>query len=158
MELLIWLEETSLGTWIAESPSLWGYPFILILHGIGLGTVVGFSTMVDLRILGFAPQIPLAPMAKFFPVMWVGFWINFASGGVLMISHATTMWTNWVIYIKFTFIALAMLDVLLLQTQVFRKSDAKLPPLLTNKTVLAAASLFFWAGAISAGRLTAYYG
>ena len=43
MELLIWLERTRFGIWIAESPSLWGYPFILILHGIALGAAVSLS-------------------------------------------------------------------------------------------------------------------
>ena len=39
--LYISLEATSLSTWLRESPSLWAFPFVLILHTVGLAFFVG---------------------------------------------------------------------------------------------------------------------
>ena len=40
------LETTELATWVAVS--LWGYPFMLSLHVMGLAVVVGIFSMRDL--------------------------------------------------------------------------------------------------------------
>jgi len=157
MEFLIWLESTGFSRAIRESGSVWGYGLILILHGMGMGTVVGLSSVVGLRILGFAPRIPLEPLGKLFPFIWLGFWINFLSGSVLMISHATEMWTNWVIYIKLAAIVVAVAILRTIHTQVFRNPGPG-ESVQMNAKVLAGTLLFLWAVAITAGRLTAYYG
>lgn len=76
MELLAWLEENALSTSVRESRLL--YPTILALHSVGMAFLVGLSAAIDLRILGCAPRLPLAPMERFFPVMWLGFWVILA--------------------------------------------------------------------------------
>ena len=80
MDFLLRLEQSGLATWIRESPSIWAYPTVLFLHTMGIGFLAGASAAIDLRILGFAPKIPLSSMEKFFPVMYFGFWINAISG------------------------------------------------------------------------------
>jgi hypothetical protein len=57
--VLIQLEETGIATWIRESGVLHGYPLILFLHTLGLGTLVGLNSAIDLRLLGFGAGIPL---------------------------------------------------------------------------------------------------
>ena len=76
MDFLLWLETTFLGTWVRESPSLWAYPTVLFCHSVGLAALVGINTAVDLRVLGFARHIPLKPLARMFPVMWMGFGVK----------------------------------------------------------------------------------
>ena len=157
MEILIWLENTAFSTYVRESSSIWGYPIVLILHGMGMAIVVGFSTMVGLRILGFAPDIPLEPMGKFFPFIFLGFWINAISGVVLVMCSATVMLTNWVMYIKFASIGVAVVCLHLIRTQVFA-GDRPNPSVPANAKMLAGTLLLVWAVAITAGRLTAYIG
>ena len=36
-----WVEATALSYWLRESPSLWAFPFVLILHTVGLAFFVG---------------------------------------------------------------------------------------------------------------------
>src|SRR5438309_484776 len=48
------LEESSLSTWIRDSPSIFAYWFILTWHAIGMGLAVGASAVIDLRLLGVA--------------------------------------------------------------------------------------------------------
>ena len=158
MQLLLWVENSSLGSWVRESSSLWAYPTILFAHTVGLGFLVGMNTAVDLRMLGFARRIPLAPMERFFPVMWFGFWVNAISGTLLLIADASTKLINPVFYIKMAFVTLAVVNMVLIRRRVFREPELPTLPLPTSAKVLAATSLFFWAGAITAGRLMAYFG
>jgi hypothetical protein len=95
-------------------------------------------------------------MKKFFPVMWLGFWINASSGVVLVMIDATKMLTNPLFYIKIGFITLAVLSGRLLWNQIFRDPFAEKRPLRRTAKVWAGASLFCWVAAITAGRLTAY--
>src|SRR5450432_3249695 len=96
---LLGLESTGLSTWIRESTSLWAFPGILTLHTVGMGFVAGLSAAVDLRILGFAPFVPLLELRRFFPVLWLGFWMNAVSGVLLLIAYPTKALTNPVFYL-----------------------------------------------------------
>ncbi len=158
MQFLTWVEGTAFAVWVRESSSLWAYPTILFLHTVGLGFVVGLSAAIDLRILGFARRIPLAPMEKFYRVMWAAFWINALSGTALLIADATTKLINPVFYIKMAFIFLAVVNMVLIRRRVFRDPSLDLHPIGGAAKALAVASLVFWAGAITAGRLMAYFG
>ena len=158
MQFLLRVESSALGSWVRESSSLWAYPTILFAHTVGLGFLVGMNTAVDLRMLGFARRIPLAPMERFFPVMWLGFWMNALSGTTLFIAGATRHAANPFFYIKMTCIALGLVNIQLLRRQVFRNptrvETARVP---MKDRILASTSLALWAGAITAGRLMAYY-
>jgi hypothetical protein len=158
MDFLVQLEQTSFCTWVRESTSLFAFPGILLLHTIGMALVVGISAGVDLRILGVAPGLKLAPMEKFFPVLWIGFWINAATGTILLVADATTKLANPDFYVKMVFIALALINLRMVRTRIFRDPQIDKRPLTTNDKVLAMLSLFFWLGAITAGRLLAYVG
>jgi hypothetical protein len=156
MEFLARLEQSGFSTWVRESTSVWAYPTVLFLHTLGLGFLVGASMVIDLRLLGFSNELPIAPMKKFFPVMWFGFWVNASSGLVLVMIDATKMLVNPLFYIKIAFIALAMVSGRLLARLVFSDPNADKAALRFKARALAGASLFFWVGAITAGRLTAY--
>jgi hypothetical protein len=158
MDFLQWVEQTGLATWVRESSSLWAYPTILFLHTIGLATVVGLNAAIDIRILGFAPEVPLSPMARFFPIMHAGFAVNALSGTALLIADASTKLANPVFYVKLVFIALALINLRLLRKQVFEDPLVDKRPLISNAKILAFTSLIFWIGATTAGRLMAYIG
>lgn len=150
MQFLAWLENTGFGTWVRESPSIFAYPSILFLHTVGLALLVGTNVAIDLRLLGRSRDLPLAPMESFFTVMWLGFWINALSGVALLVADATTKLINPVFYIKMTFIAFGFVTMVQIRKRVFHGAS-------TGRG-LAVASLVLWAGAITAGRLMAYFG
>ena len=157
-DILLRLEESGFSTWIRESTSILAFPSILLLHTIGMALVVGISAGIDLRILGLASDLPLAPMERFFPILWIGFWINAITGTALLIADASTKMANPDFYVKMVFIALALINLRMLKTRVFRDPHLDNGPLSTNAKVLAITSLIFWLGAITAGRLMAYVG
>jgi hypothetical protein len=158
MDFLLRLEQSSLMVWVRESGSLWGYPAILFLHTLGLATVAGVSAAIALRVLGFAPKIPLASLTRFFPLIWAAFAVTAVSGTVLLIADATSKLSSPVFYIKMLLIALALVNVQLLKKRVFQDPLIDSRPLAANAGILAVASLFFWIGATTAGRLMAYIG
>jgi hypothetical protein len=158
MEFLQWLEQTSLSTWVRESPSPWAYAFVLLLHTIGMALVVGISGGINLRILGFAPSLPVAPLEKFFPLFWVGFWLSAVTGAILAMQDATTKLINLDFYVKMVFVALALINLRMIRTRVFRDPGLDKVPFSRNTKFLAVSSLFFWLGAITTGRLLAYIG
>jgi len=158
MSFLLTLENSAFGAWVRESSSLWAYPTILFLHTIGLGFLVGLNAAIDLRILGVARKLPLAPMEEFYTIMWTAFWINALSGTALLIADATTKFTNPVFYIKMSFVTLAVINMVLLRRFVFRRPPIDGDRIAGFGRALAITSLIFWGGAITAGRLMAYFG
>jgi len=158
MEFFQWLEETSVSVWVRESPSVWAYPSVLLFHTIGMTLCVAVAAGIDLRILGFAADVRLAPLEKFFPMLWSGFAINAVTGVVLLMQDATTKMRNPAFYVKMLLIALAIVNLRQIRARIFGDPHIDEGPLPTNAKVLAATSLFLWLGAITAGRLLAYIG
>jgi hypothetical protein len=161
MDLLRAIEDSGFGIWVRESGSVWSYPTIIFLHAVGLTFVAGVNAALDLRLLGFAPRLPVASMAGLFPVMWIGFWINALSGVALLIADASTMMVSWVFWVKMAAIALAVINLIFIRRLMF----VDVPEWMTRRNIvparvklLAGTSLFFWTTALTAGRLTAYLG
>jgi hypothetical protein len=151
------IENSAFATFVRESPTLFGYTAVLSLHAIGLAIVAGVNAVVALRLLGIAREIPLRPIVKLFPLMYVGFWVNALSGVALLSANASGMLANTMFWIKMVFIALAVAVMRLMRQTIF--SDAALAGGGVEDArgrQLAIASLVCWTGAIIAGRMTAY--
>jgi hypothetical protein len=152
-EIFNTIEQTALSTWLRESTSVFGFYFILLFHTIGMSLVVGANAVVDLRILGVAPALPLQPLKRLFGIMWVGFGINFATGIFLLIAYPTKALTNPDFYLKLSFIALAVIIMRRMSIRVFGDSSLSEAAMVLKGKTMAMWSLVFWTGAVGAGRL-----
>lgn len=154
--LFSWIEAWPLGVWIREEPSIWGFPFVLILHTVGLAFLVGVNVAIDVRALGGAVGVPLISMRRYYRAMWAGFWVNAFSGVLLLIAYPTKALTNPLFYVKLTLIAVGLLLAGkirgYLMSGIVGATDS--PP--RRLRMLAAASLLIWAASITTGRLLAY--
>lgn len=150
------IEESAFSTWLRESESPFVFYFVLLWHTFGLALLVGANALVDLRLLGFPPNVPLAPLKRFFRIMWIGFAINATTGILLLISYPTKALTNPVFYAKLTMIGCAIWILTRLQKEVFADATATEADMMAKGATLAKWSLVLWVGAISAGRLLAY--
>lgn len=157
MDVLGQVERSGIATWVRESGSLWAYPLILTLHTIGLSFLVGGAAVLDLRLLGFAPRVPVAALRALFPMMWLGFAVNALSGLALFAADATVKARQGVFWIKLALIGLGVVNVRSIRN-VIRRDAASLEAgiVVRRARMLAAVSLLIWAGAIVAGRLMAY--
>jgi hypothetical protein len=159
LEFFNLLEQSRLSIWVRESGSVWSFPTILLLHTLGMSIVAGGSAMLDLALLGFWPgKTPLRPLDKYFPLIWAGFWLNAATGTLLLMADATAKLTNPDFYVKMAFIFCGVTVLYLMRKRVF--ADPMLDEAAVSGTArgLAWASLICWFAAITAGRLLAYVG
>jgi hypothetical protein len=156
MELLLWLEETRLATFVRESNSILAYPTFLFVHTLGLATVAGLSAFLNLRVFGYARNLPLAALSPYIVAIWVGFALTAVSGTALFLADASTKTQMPIFYAKLVFIALALVSVHQLTKRFVRDPLADHTPLPRQAHLLAAASLLCWIGATTAGRLLAY--
>ena len=134
---------------------MFAFYLFLLFHAFGLALVVGGNAVVDLRLLGVARDLPLKSLKWLFGIMWAGFWINAASGIVLLIAYPTKAFTYPVFYAKLLCVALAVIIMRRMQIRVFDPSLSEAAMIVKGKT-LAKWSLVLWAAAITTGRLLAY--
>ena len=176
MSFLVWLEQTAVSVWIRETPTLWGFPFILFLHTLGLGVVAGLSVALNVWVLKLAQRSPTTPLAPVFPAIWIGFTVALASGVLLLIAYPTKALTDWVFYLKIALIVAALAQLQRLRRRVFGPgagvgdvrggepaaaagaapapvTAAYRDPALRASAVVAIA---LWIGAVVTGRFLAY--
>ena len=156
MGFLEWLQATWVGKLVAES--LWGYPLLETIHSIGMAMMIGSLGLINLRVLGYKPELPLLDVRQLLPLAWIGFTMNAISGALLFTSDAVYFWDKYTFRIKMILIILGGINAALLGQRVFREAAAAgpvPPPALSTKWI-AFSSLIFWFGAVIAGRLIAY--
>jgi len=158
MDFFVWLEQARIAVWVNAGESLLAYPTVLMFHTIGLTLVVGINIAIDLRLLGFAPQIPIATLQRFFTLMWIGLAINATSGVLLFMAKATKMAVNPAFYVKMTAIVFALGVFFAIKAKVFARAASDQAAVDANGRMLAALSLVLWLTAITAGRVMAYVG
>ena len=148
------LERSGLSTWIRESESAFAYYFVLVIHNIGLALLVGACGVLGARLLGFVPELPIAPLRRFFRIVWAGFWLNVVSGIFLLIAYPTKALTNPLFYIKLVLIALGVFALRRIERQLSVDTARDATPAVPRS--LALWMLGLWLGVLTAGRALAY--
>jgi hypothetical protein len=155
VNFLIWLQSTAVASFVAET--LWAYPLFETLHTLGMALMVGSLGLINLRVVGYKPQLPILGTLDLLPLAWFGFTVNLISGLALFTSDAVYFWESYTFRIKLVLILLGGINAFLLGASVFREArlgaDVVVP---LRARFIAGSSLVFWLGAIIAGRLIAY--
>ena len=151
-----WIETSAFSIWTRESTSVFAFPTFLIVHAVGMALVAGMNAAIDLRILGFAPRVPLTKMKRFVPLIWAGFWISLASGAILLIAYPTKALTNPVFWAKMVFVAVGLVQLRIIDRRLLGDPGLDGQSLPTTARRLAWGSLACWVGAIFTGRFLAY--
>jgi hypothetical protein len=156
--VFIWLERSALSLWVRGEMdgATMVFPVIICLHALGMGFLAGIASMLNLRILGVAAQVPLARLAAFLPVAWLALVVNVVSGVLLLIGYPTKALTNPVFYIKMACIAVALWALFYLRRHVLLAPQPALAAGSGRVRLLAALATFLWVAAIVTGRLLAY--
>jgi hypothetical protein len=137
--------------------SIFAYRTFLFLHTLGMAMVAGVNAAIDLGLLGLAPTVPIRPLARLYPVMWWRFGINLFTCSALLIADATTKFTNPDFYVKMTFVFGGIAILALMRKRIFGYSALDKAPLPSTAKLLAWISLTCWIGAVTCGRLLAYW-
>lgn len=135
--------------------SKWWWAFMMDLHFIGLVLLIGTVGLMDLRVMGFAKRLPIAPLNKLVPWGLAGFGINVVTGMLAFIGMSSYYTFNIAFMLKIVAILLAVATLgLFYMTSAFRDCLAVGPgqdaPL--RAKVIAAASLLLWFAVLVLGR------
>lgn len=151
------IESSAFATWVRESPSIFAYTFFLTLHAIGLAVLVGLHAVVSLRLAGAWKSIPVAPLEKFYPIMYGALWINILSGLALLATAITDKLSQPIFYVKIGVIAAGVVVLMRMRTRVFRNEASMAAGTMTPEArTLAWMALVIWTLAIVTGRLVEY--
>src|SRR5262245_23635316 len=133
----------------------WWWAFMMDLHFVGLVLLIGTIGLFNLRVLGFAKQVPIAPLNKLVPWGIAGFGINVLTGLLAFIGMPTFYSHDIAFVLKIAAILLAVTTMgVFYLTNAFRDCEAVGPgedaPL--NAKLIAGASLVLWFTVIVLGR------
>jgi hypothetical protein len=138
----------------------WLYPIVEIVHILGFVVVVGAAFFFDLRLLGLARTVPVTALASHL-LTWAraGFAVVVPTGLMMFAAHATEMASNPVFGIKLVLITTGVLNAAAFHQWPFKSVNgwdvrATTPPWARTAAVT---SLLCWSGAITCGRLLAYF-
>ena len=157
---LSWLEGSPLGHLMRES-GVWTYAIVNLSHILGISTLFGSVLLLDLRLLGCWPRVPLASLSRAaVPLARVGFAIAAIAGVGLLATKATEYRGNPFMLIKFPAIAIALVNVAVLGRsrawRAHRQRDLS-PNERRQLAVFGAISLGAWVTAVAAGRMVGYW-
>src|SRR5437763_2531454 len=125
MGALVWLESLPLSIWVHESPSIWAQPTVLTLHTMGMAVLVGASWVLDLRLLGISPNIPLSAFRWVFRTVAISLAVNLVTGVLLFMARATLWGTAFPFLIKILLVVASAATVLPLRTYVLQSANGQ---------------------------------
>lgn len=135
--------------WIASHPI--AFPALEVLHITGIALLLGSLVLLELRVWGLAPELPLRPLARLsLSVTLAGFGLVVCSGLLMFASQPAELLANRAFLVKLVLVLLAGLNAAWFHG---RDSLARGDALARAQTVL---STGLWLAAIAAGRWIAY--
>ena len=149
----VWLASTDFSKLMVQNK--WWWAFMMDMHFIGLTLLVGVIGALDLRVLGFPKELPIAPLHRLVPWAIAGFGINLVTGILAFIGMPLFYTYDTAFWLKMLAILLAGLNVgAFYLTGVFHKVERLGPgedaPL--SAKLIAASSMFLWFSVIILGR------
>jgi hypothetical protein len=153
--------------WLAETPgsiaireSMYMYTILESIHVWGLALFVGFTALLDLRLLGWAMRdLPMSTSARrFFPLMVAGFVVMVVSGVLLFYAIPVRTYQSIFFRVKVVFLIAAGLNAGLFHTTVYSRVAEWDRDVVTPRParVAGAVSLVLWTCIIFSGRMIAY--
>jgi hypothetical protein len=152
------LDKSAVGVQIRESTLL--FPVIEGIHVLALAFSVGLILISDLRLIGvILRKRPVSEVwTQFFPWMMSGFAVMVVTGVLLFWSHALAAYNSVAFRAKLVLLVLSAVNAAVYHATIYRKMDqwdtAPVPP--AGARFAGWASLLFWAGIVTMGRIMAY--
>lgn len=154
MDPVDWLAARIDGSAFAEwaQGSAAAYPVANVVHLLGLVLLLGGIGLVDLRIVGRFPSLPVRALSRALtPLAIAGLALLAASGSVMFAADTEALASSWVFRWKLILITLALGNAL-----AFRWLWRDLEQPTAGARMMAGLSLGIWLGVAALGRLIAY--
>ena len=153
-----WLQSTSLSHAIVFQT--WVWPAAETIHFIGLALVLGIVGLLDLRLMGFFPAVPIAAYREMVPYALIGFTLNIVSGFIFLIGHPEQYVHNISWWLKVASLVIAGANAAIFEATVApRAMDVQAgQPTSTAMKCFGAVSLVAWVGVLYWGRMLPFIG
>ena len=133
----------------------WLWAFLMAVHFIGLAMIIGTVGILDLRMMGFLKQLPMAPVHRFMPWAMAGLGANILTGLLAFIGQPENYIYSGALWLKI--LALLLIGVnaaVFYLTGIFNRVNplqaGEDPPF--SARLIAVTSLFLWFAVITFGR------
>ena len=153
-----WLNDTAFS--ITMRDSTWAEPVVETIHVLTLTLFLGFTVLLDLRLLGVAMRRRRVSevVQELNPWLVGGFLVMIVTGVLLFCGDPVAFYNSIFFKVKMLMLLLAGLNVWLFNATVGRKMaeweiDAETPG---RAKVAAVVSLVLWVAIVAAGRAIAY--
>ncbi len=143
---------------MVASKSWWAT--MMVLHFVGLSLIIGAVGVINLRIMGFAKELPFAPLHRLLPLAMAGLAINVVTGMLAFIGMPAYYAADIAFWFKLAALMLLGLNVAIFYlTGIFDRVERLAPgedaPL--SAKVVAASSLLLWFTVIVSGRYIQHF-
>jgi hypothetical protein len=133
----------------------WWWATMMVMHFVGLSLIIGVVGAIDLRIMGFARELPLAPLHRLLPLAMIGLGLNFVTGMLAFIGMPVYYAADLAFWVKLAALMLLGLNAALFYlTGVFDNVEHLGPgeDAALSAKIIAASSLLLWFAVIISGR------
>lgn len=135
--------------WITTHP--WAYPLLEVVHILGIALLLGSLVLLELRVWGWARELPLRTLAGLaLRVTLLGFALAAASGSLMLASQWSELQGNRALITKMVLLALAGVNAIVFHVRGGLDKGDRTARL---QTVL---SLGLWVLVVVCGRFIAY--
>ena len=159
-DLCQWLQSTSWATGIRESLNL--CPALYTLHIIGFVIMVTATSVLDLRVLGLGLQSRSVSTVAHLTVPWAqaGLAANLITGFLVFAAQAVDMYTNTAFRWKIAMVAVAGLNIFLIERGIKQSEGKWEEPGRTSAAAKwsAVISILLWFGIVAMSRVIGYTG
>ena len=135
--------------WIVSHP--YAYPALEVVHIVGIALLIGNLVLLELRVWGFGPELPVRPLAKLaLSVSVLGFAIIGTSGLLMFAGQPAELLASRSFVIKMGLVMLAGLNA------AWFHARGSLELLDREARIQTVVSSGLWLGVIICGRWIAY--
>ena len=135
--------------WIVSHPL--AYPALEVVHIVGIALLLGNLVLLELRVWGLGPELPLRPLARLaLRLSLAGFGLIVASGALMLAGQWSELLANRAFVLKMMLVALGGLNAMWFHA---RDSLQRLDRTARLQTVV---SMGLWLAVIICGRWIAY--
>ena len=143
------------GDYVRDTP--WTWIAAETLHFIGLSLLVGVILLIDLRVLGFMPQVPFAALDRLLPWAMLGFALNVFTGMLFFAAAFGQYTNNPAFFWKMIFVLLAGANTLYFTLdRTWAMAPGRDAPMLSKAAAVGA--MFLWVGVMYWGSMLPFIG
>ena len=112
--VIVFLRDTALSHWVADNR--WVWPIAETFHFMGLALLIGIIIPLDVRLMGFMRQVPIAALKRLVPWAVAGFVLCLATGTIFFVGTPEQYIPNESWWVKVLFLVIAGVNMALFET------------------------------------------